>query len=258
MKSSPFVRRNKLFVQRIKVQVFLFFKTPIYGNFAKGYIMEMNFKYSPPKDGPIILAEDPVFFVIDKPAGLLSVPGRRIDHRDSALERLKKRDPETRCVHRLDMDTSGVMVYARTAESHRALSKQFEIKTVEKSYIADVLGDPSKEAGTIELPLRCDWPNRPLQMVDHELGKRAITHWRIVERQVKPNACRLELVPVTGRSHQLRVHCSELGHEILGDRFYASETGQKMSQRLCLHAAKLSFEHPQTGEKLSFQTECPF
>ncbi len=213
----------------------------------------MSFEYRPP-DVPLeILYIDDSLLVVNKPSGLLSVPGRDVAHRDCLENRLKERSSEVRTVHRLDMDTSGLMVFALQQDVHRQLSRQFELKQTKKRYVCLVDGIVAEENGSIDLPLRCDWPNRPLQMVDHELGKKALTHWQVLERG--SDHTRLALTPVTGRSHQLRVHCLSMGHPILGDRFYAPEAALTKAKRLCLHAQALEFWHPVKEELMAF--DCP-
>ncbi|WP_422491101.1 pseudouridine synthase [Endozoicomonas sp. ALE010] len=203
------------------------------------------------------LYRDECIVVVNKPAGLLSVPGKPPNHNDSALSRLRTINPQTRVVHRLDMSTSGLMVFGLDADSHRTLSRQFQDRTVAKEYIADVWGKLAQPEGKIELPLRCDWPNRPRQMVDHELGKPSLTHFQVIDNQ-RPAFDRVLLKPVTGRSHQLRVHLAELGHPILGCEFYAHPAARQASQRLNLHATRLGFTHPLTGEPMVFVSEAPF
>jgi tRNA pseudouridine32 synthase/23S rRNA pseudouridine746 synthase len=142
---------------------------------------------------------------------------------------------------------------AMNKAAHRHISKQFELRQTRKSYIAEVYGQVEQESGEIDLPLICDWPNRPKQMVDHTRGKSAQTHWQVLNRQ--KSKTRLELTPITGRSHQLRVHMLSIGHPILGDRLYAHEQALSMSSRLLLHAQTLSFTHPQLQQTMTF--ECP-
>ncbi len=203
------------------------------------------------------LYRDAHIVVVNKPAGLLSVPGKPPNDQDSAQSRLMASNSQTRVVHRLDMSTSGLMVFALDADSHRALSRQFQDRMVGKEYIAEVWGKLAQPAGKIELPLRCDWPNRPRQMVDHELGKPSLT---LYETVANPRAefSRVLLKPVTGRSHQLRVHLAALGHPILGCEFYAHPQAQQASERLHLHATKLSFSHPLTNKPMTFTSEAPF
>jgi len=202
------------------------------------------------------LYHDKDILVLSKPSGLLSVPGKPEDHADCLESRAKTRFPTAGIVHRLDLGTSGIMVMALNAESHRKLSRQFEKRAVLKTYIARVWGPIKENTGMIDLPLRCDWPNRPRQMVDHEQGRPSITHWEVLERE--QNATRVRLKPETGRSHQLRVHMLALGHPILGDEFYAHNEAYKASSRLLLHAQDLQFYHPTTNEQLTFTAPCPF
>lgn len=216
----------------------------------------MTFIYRPPQ-GPLeVLYQDENLIMVNKHSGLLTVPGRADDHKDCLQSRIEDQFGTAYVVHRLDMDTSGVVVMAFDKDSHRHLSKQFECKTVSKNYICLVNGKVEEDEGQVDLPLRCDWPNRPLQMVDHELGKAALTYWKVLERQ--NSQTRLLLTPITGRSHQLRVHCLSMGHPIIGDRFYAPQDVVALSDRLCLHAAMLEIDHPVTGERLSVQAPCEF
>ena len=176
--------------------------------------------YDPPADNGLnILHSDRDILVLSKPAGLLSVPGNKPELQDCMEARAKSEFPVARTVHRLDRQTSGIFVMALTAEAHRQLGQQFEKRQTDKTYIAVVAGSPESDGGTISQALRTDWYNRPKQMVDNCLGREAITHWRVLER--KPGITRVELKPVTGRSHQLRVHMLWLGHPILGDEFYS-------------------------------------
>lgn len=208
-----------------------------------------------PLDAPVdLLYEDEAFLVLNKPAGLLSVPGRIA--RDCLEARVQARWPDSRIVHRLDMATSGVIIMAKGKEMLAALGLQFEKRRTTKRYIAVVAGSVGADSGTIDLPLRCDWPNRPLQMVCHERGKSALTHFVVMERG--SDRTRLALTPVTGRSHQLRVHLRELGHPILGDEWYADEEAKARAPRLLLHAETLGFFHPKTGEPVAFSAPVPF
>lgn len=216
----------------------------------------MTFIYCPPKTDLDIVYKDNDLIVLNKPEGLLSVPGKAEEHRDCLELRVQSRFPRATTIHRLDMDTSGILVMALNIESHRHLSRQFEVKSTRKTYICIVDGIVEEDSGTIDLPLRCDWPNRPLQMVDHEQGKKALTHWKVIERM--EDVTRLELMPITGRSHQLRVHCLSMGHVILGDRFYAGSEAIRKANRLCLHAHKLIMTHPKTEEELVFIAPVPF
>ncbi len=216
-----------------------------------------DFIYAPPDDPLNFLHRDEDFLIVSKPSGLLSVPGRKEEHADSLETRVQAQIPQARIVHRLDMDTSGLMVMAMRAESHRILGLQFEKRKTKKVYIARVWGHLKQDTGHIDLPLICDWPNRPLQMVDHENGKNAQTDWEVLDRE-ESGYSRVALYPVTGRTHQLRVHMAEIGHPILGDDFYAHQDGFKAATRLQLHAHKLMIHHPKGGAQTWFESPCPF
>jgi len=193
--------------------------------------------------------------VVDKPAGLLSVPGRGEHLADCLLTRVQVAFPTALLVHRLDRDTSGVMVFALTPHAQRHLSKQFEERKTKKTYVARVWGQVAEKTGTVDLPLIVDWPNRPLQMVDHENGKPAHTDWRVLK--VKDSETRVRLTPKTGRSHQLRVHMLALGHVILGDPLYAKGDARAFD-RLMLHSEELRVSHPESGKGMSFRAKAPF
>lgn len=213
--------------------------------------------YKPPPDNGLnVLHQDTDIVVVSKPSGLLSVPGRAETHKDCLETRVRVEFPDARIVHRLDMDTSGIMVMARNADSHRKLSIQFEKRKVEKAYVALVWGLPAEERGSVDLPIRCDWENRPRQIVDFDQGKAAQTDWQVLERL--DNTTRVVLHPLTGRTHQLRVHMQQISHPILGDDFYAHEEAFKAAERLCLHAQDLSFYHPVSNEILKLHDTCPF
>ncbi|MDO4710025.1 MAG: pseudouridine synthase [Pseudomonadota bacterium] len=197
---------------------------------------------------------DDALLVAEKPAGLLSVPGRLPEHQDCLISRVQQQYPDARIVHRLDQVTSGLMLLARGKAAHRALSIQFEKRQVEKRYQALVQGVVEAEAGEIDLPLICDWPNRPRQKVDFAQGKPSLTRWQVLARDAAKQQTRLALVPVTGRSHQLRVHLMSIGHPIVGDDFY----GAAPSARVCLHALSLAFHHPETGMPMLFESAAPF
>ncbi|MEM8571324.1 MAG: RluA family pseudouridine synthase [Pseudomonadota bacterium] len=199
---------------------------------------------------------DTHLLVLDKPSGLLSVPAKPPGPQDCLEARAKSCYPGALLVHRLDMDTSGLMVFARTRLAQRHLGWQFERRQIRKTYVARVAGQVAEDSGQVELPLICDWPNRPLQMVCLERGKRALTHWRVLARE--EHATRLELQPLTGRSHQLRVHMRDIGHPILGDRFYGSADVQAAADRLQLHAESLTFMHPDGGHWVTFDAPVPF
>jgi len=198
------------------------------------------------------LYNDEQIIIVDKPANMLSVPGRTPDKQDCLIHRVQKLFPEARIVHRLDFSTSGLMVIAQNRESHRIMSRQFENREIEKTYVAKVYGRPEETSGVINLPLRCDWERRPLQIVDHELGKEALTHWRIIEGF--ENSCLVELFPATGRTHQLRVHMQAMGHPILGDELYAHEAAYEMADRLNLHAKELIIAHPTENSRMTFSS----
>jgi tRNA pseudouridine32 synthase/23S rRNA pseudouridine746 synthase len=211
--------------------------------------------YCPPMEPYLeIVSQDDDILVINKPSGLLSVPGK--EHTDCLQARVQRVFPTATVVHRLDMATSGLMVMALNKTAHRHISKQFELRETTKTYQAIVFDRVQQDSGEINLPLICDWPNRPKQMVDHEQGKKALTHWRVLERNTQ--STRLELKPVTGRSHQLRVHMLSMQHPILGDSLYAHDQALQMSNRLNLHAMFLSFRHPVSEQTLYFESEVPF
>lgn len=201
-----------------------------------------------------ILHEDAALLVVEKPAGVLSVPGRLPEHRDSVAVRVQAIFPEALIVHRLDQVTSGLMLMARDPMTHRALSAAFAARRIDKQYEAVVEGIVEGDAGQIDLPLICDWPNRPRQKVDHVTGKPSCTCWRVLARDNAASCTRLELQPVTGRSHQLRVHLAETGHPIVGDTFY----GAADAVRVCLHATRLGLQHPLHGEYVEFASKAPF
>ncbi|GBL54588.1 pseudouridine synthase RluA [Pseudomonas citronellolis] len=204
-----------------------------------------------------IVHQDAALLVVNKPTLLLSVPGRAEDNKDCLVTRLQENGyPEARIVHRLDWETSGLMVLARDPDSHRELSRQFHDRETEKAYTALCWGEPERDSGRIELPLRYDPENKPRHIVDHEHGRQALTFWRVVERCGQ--YARVELTPITGRSHQLRVHMLSIGHPLLGDRLYAEGEALALRDRLCLHASLLCLTHPQSGERLRFESPAPF
>lgn len=215
----------------------------------------MTFTYAPPADAPRIIHADHEILVVDKPSGLLSVPGRGPEKEDCLIARLRGAFPTVLLVHRLDLDTSGVMVFALTPHAQRNLSRQFEERRTKKAYVARVDGHLQPKSGRVDLPLIVDWPNRPRQKVDHEHGRQAQTDWRVIKAGEQET--RVRLFPVTGRSHQLRVHMLHTGHVILGDPLYAS--GQAADHpRLMLHAESLRLKHPDSGIPMSFRAEVPF
>lgn len=212
--------------------------------------------YAPPEAQLGIVHADDFLVVVDKPSGLLSVPGRGEDKADCALSRAQAEFPDALTVHRIDMATSGLLLLARSKQVQRALSGQFARGEIAKRYIADVWGAPVTASGEINLPLITDWPRRPLQKVDRETGKPSATRFETLS--VSGRFARLALTPLTGRSHQLRVHLAEIGHPILGDEFYAHPEARDARARLALHAASLSFVHPATGAPMSMASPCPF
>ncbi len=215
----------------------------------------MSSDYDPPQDPLVILHDDHQVLLVDKPSGLLSVPGKGEHLADCLMARVQKVFPTALLVHRLDRDTSGVMIFALTPHAQRHLGLQFEKRQTKKTYVARVWGEIAEKTGTVDLPLIVDWPNRPRQMVDHENGKQAVTDWRVIRS--KDNETRVKLMPRTGRSHQLRVHMLALGHPILGDPFYA-EGAARDYPRLMLHSETLQFRHPDGGQGMRITAKCPF
>ena len=202
-----------------------------------------------------LLFRDPHLLIVDKPTLLLSVPGRHPLNHDCLLNRLSVRYPGVSAVHRLDLDTSGVMVIPRHREALSRLARQFQERQIDKTYIARVAGHVAEDVGKCDLPLIADWPNRPKQKVCFETGKQALTRWRVLSRD--HNSSLLALTPVTGRSHQLRIHMREIGHPILGCDFYAPEAVLSAAPRLLLHATSLRFTHPLSGELLTAHSPAP-
>ena len=217
-----------------------------------------NFVYNPPTTPYLdIIYQDDDIVVLNKPYGLLSVPGRGKKHSDSLALRILRVWPNACVVHRLDMATSGIMVLAmrKSAQSH--MGRQFQQKVIDKTYYARVEGVISENCGLIDLPIRCDWENRPRQIVDFEQGKSSQTEWKVVKREKQTTLVRL--TPLTGRTHQLRVHMQQIGHPIVGDEFYATYFGKKLSpQRLALHAASITLTHPTTEKRITFNCPAPF
>lgn len=212
--------------------------------------------YNPPQ-GPLkVVYSDDDILVLDKPEGLLTVEGKHEDHKDCLEARAIAQFPKARIVHRLDMHTSGLIIMALHAGANRHLSRQFELRRIEKTYEALVWGTMIHEEGIINYPLRCDWENRPRQMVDYEQGKPSETRYKLVDWN--GGISRVMLYPKTGRSHQLRVHMLALGHPIIGDEFYAEGEALAASPRLCLHAKELVIEHPITGMKMAFESAVTF
>ena len=215
----------------------------------------MSEAYAPPQDPLVILHEDHEVILVDKPSGLLSVPGKGAHLADCLMARVQAAFPTALLVHRLDRDTSGVMIFALTPHAQRHLGLQFEKRQTKKTYVARVWGEMTEKTGTVDLPLIVDWPNRPKQMVDHENGKQAVTDWRVV--RAKEGETRVRLMPKTGRSHQLRVHMLAIGHPILGDPFYAAGPARD-HPRLMLHSETLQFRHPDGGQGMRITAKAPF
>jgi Pseudouridylate synthases, 23S RNA-specific len=218
----------------------------------------MLLEYHPPINPWLsILYQDDHIVVVNKQPGILSVSGNKPQFIDSIIYRLQQKYSYVESVHRLDMATSGIMVAALSKLADREIKKQFRERIPKKHYIAVVFGHVKHDTGTIELPLICDWPNRPRQMVDLEKGKHALTEYQVLTRN-PDNTTRIKLFPFTGRSHQLRVHMQAIGHPILGDKFYAHHEAFSMSKRLLLHAQLLTINHPKTGESMTFICEPDF
>lgn len=210
-----------------------------------------------------LLYLDDALVVLNKPAGLLSVPGKGADKQDCLSARVAQQYSDARVVHRLDMATSGLMLMARGADSQRSLSKAFASRQIDKRYEAVVQGlvDPVTEPDqwrSIDLPISLDWPRRPLRVIDKKTGKPSQTLWQAKARHVTDQSSRLVLAPITGRSHQLRVHLAAIGHPILGDALYAPNDVVQRATRLLLHATQLRFTHPVTGNSLQFDSPAPF
>jgi len=221
--------------------------------------MSTSIIYNPPTCNPQILHIDNAIIIVNKPPGLLSVPGRGELKKDCLITRIQQDYPEALIVHRLDMPTSGILVLARSTEVHKKLSKLFQDRKVSKEYIAVVIGIMESTAGEIDLPLITDWPNRPKQMVDYENGKPSKTKFEVILINKDDNTSRLKLTPITGRSHQLRVHLLSIGHRIVGDHLYADEaSSEKLDSRLLLHASTISFVHPTTQSEISVNCPCDF
>ena len=208
-----------------------------------------------------VIYQDDDLLVLNKPAGLLSVPGRGEDKQDCLSRRAQQLLPDALVVHRLDMATSGLMVLARGLENQRTLNEAFANRTVKKRYVAvvDGLAPAACDAWqTIDLPIIVDWPNRPRRIIDPLHGKPSLTRWRVLSRDETHQTSRVELEPVTGRSHQLRVHLLAIGHPILGDALYGGESVLGMASRLLLHACALEFRHPVKADVLRFESTAPF
>ena len=214
--------------------------------------------YQPPQEPLRLHYVDDAIIVVIKPAGLLSVPGRGPDKQDCVIHRVQQDFPQAQIAHRLDMSTSGLLVVARDAAMQQVMYRLFRERAVEKRYIALVAGVVTPESGAIDLPLICDWPNRPRQMVCFERGKPSQTLYEVLVRDPLKDETRVALTPVTGRSHQLRVHMLALGHPMLGDPFYGDADSQARAPRLLLHAEALSLPHPVSGERVHWACAAPF
>jgi tRNA pseudouridine32 synthase/23S rRNA pseudouridine746 synthase len=197
---------------------------------------------------------DDSLLAANKPAGLLAVPGRGEDKQDCLVARVQAEFPDALTVHRLDMATSGLILFARGADMQSRLSRMFRERLIEKRYVALVAGKMTPETGEIALPLIADWPNRPRQKVDHDSGKPSLTRYRLLGYDAGSDTSHVELEPVTGRTHQLRVHLLSVGHPIVGDALY----GGRPAERLMLHACLLSFAHPLSGQPLILTSDPPF
>lgn len=223
--------------------------------------MEQNlprpFHYAPPTDPALtVVHHDDDILVLDKPSGLLTVEGKTADLADCLEQRAQTAFPGALIVHRLDKDTSGLIVLGLNPRAHANLGMQFEKRQTSKTYIALVSGDPTEDSGRIDAPVTTDWPNRPMQHIDRENGREAITEWEVLRRE--NGVTRILLKPQTGRTHQLRVHMLHIGCPILGDNLYADDDVLAAAPRLQLHAQSLSFTHPVTGDELVFESPCPF
>ena len=216
-----------------------------------------NFIYLPPQDPLEMIYEDEDLVVINKPAGLLSVMGRLPEHQDSAYLRVLAQYPSAKVTHRLDMATSGLLMFAKHRDAEVAISKMFQARTVKKYYVALVQGQIQQD-GSVEVPLITDWENRPRQMVHFELGKPAKTLFQSIEYDVTTDQSRVRLEPVTGRSHQLRVHMMHIGHPIIGDKLYHPDPARFHLTRMALHAAALVFQHPLQHHAIELESVVPF
>lgn len=213
--------------------------------------------YFPPQEPYLdIIYEDRSIIVVNKPSGILSVPGKEPHLFDSILTRIQKKYPLSAASHRLDMSTSGLLVVPKTRAAASELGKQFQARTVSKCYYAWVGGVIDKEQGIIDLPIALDQNNKPLQKIDFDNGRRAITEFHCISKQIDRTFVRLH--PITGRSHQLRLHMKELGHPILGDKWYATPEIKSLAPHLYLHAGELSFNHPESNERMTFKVNPPF
>ena len=216
----------------------------------------MPITYKPPPDSGLdIRYLDDDLIVLNKPSGLLSVPGRGEGCDDCLAARVQREFPHALVVHRLDMPTSGLMLMALSGKAQSVLGRSFQQRKVEKSYVAVVAGRPCPDEGEVDFPLNKDWPNRPRQKIDHVSGKPALTRYRLLTQDAQAGTSRVQLEPHTGRSHQLRMHMMAIGHPILGDELYAPPRWYQAAPRLLLHAESLAFAHPLNKQPL--RIECP-
>ena len=220
--------------------------------------MNSQSTYTPPPDcGLELIYCDEFLLAVSKPAGLLSVPGRGEDKLDSLATRVQAEYPDALVSHRLDRDTSGLLLFPRGADMHRRISLMFEKREMKKSYVAVVMGKLEPVQGEVNLPLIVDWPNRPRQIVDAATGKPSLTRYQVLSYDAASNTSRVSLEPITGRTHQLRVHMAAVSHPILGDTLYGGNADGRAT-RLLLHAHTLNFRHPVSGENLSLVSDLPF
>lgn len=217
-------------------------------------VYDRPFEYRPPTDSLTLVVETADYLLAEKPSGLLSVPGK--SEPDCMESRVQAVYPEALTIHRLDMATSGLMIFARNKHAQRHLGLQFENRQTVKTYVAEISGQPSAQSGRINLPIWTDWPNRPRQKIDFETGRKAVTDWTVLKSGLRNT--HLTLYPVTGRSHQLRLHMLCLGHPIIGDRLYSPEEVFKQSDRLHLHAQSLRFREPTGGAWVEYHSPCLF
>ena len=216
-----------------------------------------HYEYDPPTDPWInIVHEEADFVIVDKPSGLLSVPGKDPALSDSLQRRAEGYWPTAGIVHRIDKDTSGVMVLALNKRAHAKIAMQFEKRTARKSYVARLWGTLEADEGTVDLPIAVDWENKPRQRIDFARGREARTRWQVMSRE--GGVTRVRLYPLTGRTHQLRLHMMTLGHPVLGDQFYATGDAFAAADRLQLHAEELTFAHPVNDEPVHFVIPAPF
>lgn len=209
-------------------------------------------EYNPPTEPWLdIVYHDNHILVVNKPSGLLSVPGNQPQYYDSAMSRVKDKYGFCEPAHRLDMATSGILLFAMSKAADSELKRQFRERETKKYYEALVWGHLEQDSGEVNIPLVCDWENRPRQTICFERGKSAVTKYEVLQR-LPNNTTRVKLTPITGRSHQLRLHMLALGHPILGDKFYAHPQAKTMAPRLCLHAESLTIKHPISGEEMTF------